>query len=49
MAAVSRTILTINSGSSSLKASLFRVDGTRRDWHYERRPAQIRQKHSTRC
>ncbi|MBZ0068257.1 MAG: acetate kinase [Thiobacillus sp.] len=34
MAAVSRTILTINSGSSSLKASLFRVDGARRDWHY---------------
>lgn len=30
---MSRTILTINSGSSSLKASLFRVDGTRRDWH----------------
>ncbi len=31
-AAVSRTILTLNSGSSSLKASLFRADGTRRDW-----------------
>ena len=34
MAAVSRTILTLNSGSSSLKASLFRADGTRRDWRY---------------
>ena len=30
----SRVILTLNSGSSSLKASLFRPDGTRRDWHY---------------
>lgn len=29
-----RVILTLNSGSSSLKASLFRADGTRRDWHY---------------
>lgn len=28
-------ILTVNSGSSSLKASLFRADGTRRDWHYQ--------------
>lgn len=28
-------ILTINSGSSSLKASLFRADGTRQDWRYE--------------
>ncbi len=27
-------ILTLNSGSSSLKASLFRADGTRRDWRY---------------
>ena len=35
MAAVSRTILTLNSGSSSLKARLFRADGTRRDWHYK--------------
>ncbi len=35
MAAVSRSILTLNSGSSSLKASLFRADGTRRDWHYK--------------
>jgi acetate kinase len=35
MAALSsRAILTLNSGSSSLKASLFRRDGTRRDWHY---------------
>lgn len=34
MAAVSRSVLTINSGSSSLKASLFRADGSRRDWHY---------------
>ena len=29
-----RVILTLNSGSSSLKASLFRPDGSRRDWHY---------------
>lgn len=28
------TILTINSGSSSLKASLFHADGSRRDFHY---------------
>ncbi|NDP48792.1 MAG: acetate kinase, partial [Sulfuriferula multivorans] len=34
MAAVSRSILTINSGSSSLKVSLFRTDGSRRDWRY---------------
>lgn len=27
-------VLTLNSGSSSLKASLFRGDGTRRDWRY---------------
>ncbi len=27
-------VLTLNSGSSSLKASLFRADGTRRDWCY---------------
>ena len=32
---MSRVILTLNSGSSSLKASLFRADGTRRDWRYE--------------
>jgi acetate kinase len=31
---MSRTVLTLNSGSSSLKASLFRADGTRRDWRY---------------
>ncbi|MEQ1583722.1 MAG: acetate kinase [Candidatus Nitrotoga sp.] len=31
---MSYAILTINSGSSSLKASLFRADGTRRDWRY---------------
>lgn len=29
------TILTINSGSSSLKANLFRSDGTRRDFRFE--------------
>jgi acetate kinase len=29
------TILTINSGSSSVKASLFRADGTRRNFRYE--------------
>jgi len=28
------TVLTLNSGSSSLKASLFRADGTRRNWVY---------------
>lgn len=27
-------ILTLNSGSSSLRASLFQADGSRRDWHY---------------
>lgn len=32
---MSRTILALNSGSSSLKASLFRADGTRSTWHYE--------------
>ncbi|MEO6422694.1 MAG: acetate kinase [Candidatus Nitrotoga sp.] len=31
---MSHAILTLNSGSSSLKASLFRTDGTRRDWRY---------------
>jgi len=35
MAAVSRSILTLNSGSSSLKASLYRADESRRDWHYK--------------
>lgn len=34
MAAVNRSVLAINSGSSSLKARLFRPDGTHRDWHY---------------
>ena len=29
-----KTILTLNSGSSSLKASLFHADGSRRDFHY---------------
>ncbi|MES1982573.1 MAG: acetate kinase [Pseudomonadota bacterium] len=29
------TVLTINSGSSSVKASLFRADGTRRNFNYE--------------
>jgi acetate kinase len=28
------TVLTLNSGSSSLKASLFGTDGSRRDWRY---------------
>ena len=32
---MNRAILTLNSGSSSLKASLFQGDGTRRDWRYE--------------
>lgn len=31
---MSRTILTLNSGSSSLKASFFHANGTRRDWRY---------------
>lgn len=31
---MSRTLLALNSGSSSLKASLFRADGTRRDLSY---------------
>ncbi len=35
MAPLSRTILTLNSGSSSLKASFFHANGTRRDWRYE--------------
>lgn len=30
-----RAILALNSGSSSLKASLFCPDGSRRDWHYK--------------
>jgi len=32
---MSRTFLALNSGSSSLKASLFRADGTRRNLRYE--------------
>lgn len=34
MGALARTLLTLNSGSSSLKVSLFRADGTRSNWHY---------------
>ncbi len=34
MARVNRTVLTLNSGSSSLKASLFNTEGTRRDFRY---------------
>lgn len=34
-AGMNRTVLTINSGSSSLKASLFRTDGTRCNFRYE--------------
>lgn len=30
-----KTILTVNSGSSTLKASLFSADGSRRNFHYE--------------
>jgi len=32
---MSLSVLTLNSGSSSLKASLFRSDGTRGEWRYE--------------
>lgn len=32
---MSRVVLALNSGSSSLKASLFRADGTRQNWRYE--------------
>lgn len=35
MAVLNRSVLTINSGSSSLKASLFSADGARRNFHYE--------------
>ncbi len=35
MAVLNRTVLTINSGSSSIKASLFLADGTRRNFRYE--------------
>ncbi|MBY0579745.1 MAG: hypothetical protein K2P57_11950 [Burkholderiales bacterium] len=31
---MTKTVLTINSGSSSLKASLFHADGSRRNFHY---------------
>ena len=34
MAGVNRTVLTLNSGSSSLKASLFPADAARRDFRY---------------
>ncbi len=30
-----RSVLALNSGSSSLKASLFRADGKRRNWHFK--------------
>ncbi|TAN67546.1 MAG: acetate kinase [Methylobacter sp.] len=36
MAILNRSVLTINSGSSSIKASLFSVDGKRRNFRYER-------------
>ncbi len=35
MAVLKRSVLTINSGSSSLKASLFSAEGTRRNFRYE--------------
>ena len=35
MAGLNLVTLVLNSGSSSLKASLFRADGTRQDWRYE--------------
>ncbi|MGZ5008137.1 MAG: acetate/propionate family kinase [Methylobacter sp.] len=35
MAVLKRSVLTINSGSSSIKASLFTADGTRRNFHYQ--------------
>lgn len=35
MAKLSRSVLTINSGASSLKASLFSADGARRNFRYE--------------
>jgi acetate kinase len=35
MAVLSRPVLTVNSGSSTLKASLFSADGSRRNFHYE--------------
>jgi acetate kinase len=36
MALLKRTVLTVNSGSSSIKASLFSADGKRRNFRYER-------------
>ena len=36
MALLKRSVLTINSGSSSIKASLFAASGTRRNFRYER-------------
>jgi len=36
VAVLKRSVLTINSGSSSIKASLFSADGTRRNFRYER-------------
>ena len=43
MAVLNSTILTINSGSSSIKASLFHADGTRRNFHYGhvRKPQEV--------
>lgn len=35
MAVLKRSVLTINSGSSSIKASLFSAEGTRRNFRYE--------------
>ncbi|MFA6162768.1 MAG: acetate kinase [Methylobacter sp.] len=35
MAVLNRSVLTINSGSSSIKASLFSADGARRNFRYE--------------
>ena len=35
MAVLNQPVLTVNSGSSSIKASLFSADGTRRNFHYE--------------
>jgi len=40
---MSQVILVLNSGSSSLKASLFRADGTRQDFHYAPRPFALAQ------
>lgn len=35
MAVLNRSVLTVNSGSSTLKGSLFSADGSRRNFHYE--------------